>query len=154
MTKPRSITHGSFTIDRTYPDATPARVFDAFARPEAKARWFAGPPGWEKHEASMEFRVGGREVAAGRHGNGMVSRFEAHYYDIVPDERIVYAYEMHIDGNRISVSLATIEMTAKGTGTRLVVTEHGAFLDGYDDSGSRERGTIGLLDQLGKALAL
>jgi hypothetical protein len=39
----------------------------------------------------------------------------------------------------------------KGAGTRLVVTEKGAFLDGYDDAGSRERGTGLLLDRLGVA---
>jgi len=32
------------------------------------------------------------------------------------------------------------------------VTEQGAFLDGYDDAGSREHGTNFLLDALGKSL--
>jgi uncharacterized protein YndB with AHSA1/START domain len=147
-----SITHGTFTIERTFPDATPARVFTAFAKPEAKGRWFAGPPGWEQHEAAMDFRVGGREVMAGKHGNGMVSRFDCHYLDIVPDARIVYSYVMHIDGKKISVSLATVEITAQGSAAHLVITEHGAFLDGYDNAGSRERGTNFLMDQLGKSL--
>ena len=34
----------------------------------------------------------------------------------------------------------------------LEVTEQGAFLDGYDDAGSRERGTGFLLDRLGASL--
>jgi hypothetical protein len=59
---------------------------------------------------------------------------------------------MHLDDRRISVSLTTVEMTPKGKGTRLVFTEHGVFLDGYDDSGSRERGSNFMLDELGKAL--
>jgi hypothetical protein len=50
------------------------------------------------------------------------------------------------------VSLATFELKAAGTGTRLILTEQGAFLDGYDDAGSRERGTAGLLDALGASL--
>jgi hypothetical protein len=33
-----------------------------------------------------------------------------------------------------------------------VVSEQGAFLDGYDDAGSRERGTGFLLDRLGASL--
>jgi len=33
-----------------------------------------------------------------------------------------------------------------------VLTEQGVFLDGYDDAGSRERGTKGLLDQLEASL--
>jgi len=32
------------------------------------------------------------------------------------------------------------------------MTEQGAFLDGYDDAGSRERGTQQLLDALGASL--
>ena len=54
----------------------------------------------------------------------------------------------------ISISLTTVEFKPAGAGTRLVVTEQGAFLDGYDDSGSRERGTRALLDQLESALEL
>jgi len=50
------------------------------------------------------------------------------------------------------VSLATIEVKAAGSGTLLTLTEQGAFLDGYDDSGSRERGTIGIIDKLEAAI--
>jgi len=32
------------------------------------------------------------------------------------------------------------------------VTEQHAFLDGYEDGGSRERGTLGLIDNLEVAL--
>ena len=53
---------------------------------------------------------------------------------------------------RISVSLATVELKREGKGTRLVFTEQGAFLDGFDDSGGRERGTADLLDALGREL--
>ena len=37
-------------------------------------------------------------------------------------------------------------------GPGLMVTELGAFLDGYDDAGSRERGTGELLDALSRSL--
>ena len=55
---------------------------------------------------------------------------------------------MHIDGKPISVSVACIELRAKGDGTQLTITEHGVFLDEYDDAGSREQGTRALLEQL------
>jgi uncharacterized protein YndB with AHSA1/START domain len=71
---------------------------------------------------------------------------------VVPDERIVYAYEMHLDERKISVSLATFELKSAGAGTRLIMTEQGAYLDGYDDAGSRERGSNFLLDALGNSL--
>ncbi|HEX6958499.1 MAG TPA: hypothetical protein VF194_10995 [Ferrovibrio sp.] len=53
---------------------------------------------------------------------------------------------------RISVSLATVEFKPAGSGTEMVFTEQAAFLDGYDDAGSRERGTNWLLDKLGESL--
>jgi uncharacterized protein YndB with AHSA1/START domain len=67
----------------------------------------------------------------------------------VPNQRIIYSYDMHLDKQRISVSLATIELTPVSGGTQLVLTEQGAFLDGYDDAGQRERGTHALIDALG-----
>ena len=148
----RSVTHSTFVLERTY-DAPLARVWAAWSTREAKDRWFGGPiKGWTPLERVFDFRVGGREKAAGRWGNGTVSDFAALYWDIIPEERIVYTYEMHINGTKISVSLATVEFRPEGEGTRLKVTEAGAFLDGYDDAGSREHGTGLLLDHLGASL--
>jgi hypothetical protein len=45
-----------------------------------------------------------------------------------------------------------MQLKPEGGGTRLMVTEQGAFLDGYDDAGSREQGTGFLLDALGASL--
>ncbi len=148
----RSVTHATFVIERTY-EASPARVFAAFADPAAKARWFAGPSDkWTKQVREIDFRVGGRERLSGAWEGGPVSHFEGHYWDIVPDQRIVYSYDMRLDDKRISVSLATVELKPAGSGTRLVFTEQAAFLDGYDDAGSREHGTGALLDALGAEL--
>jgi uncharacterized protein YndB with AHSA1/START domain len=150
----RSTVHATFTLRRTYPHS-PARVFAAFADEQAKAKWFAGPDGYQMLERTFDFRVGGQEVAVGRHGpshGGMVSAFHAVYHDIVQDQRIVYAYRMALDGVPISVSLAVIEIQPDGAGAKLTVTESGVFLDGYDDNGSREAGTGWLMDQLGKSL--
>ena len=60
---------------------------------------------------------------------------------------------MTINGTKISTSLATVEFALDGAGTRLKVTEQGAFLDGYDDAGSREKGTVSLLERLRESLA-
>ena len=153
---PRSITHASFTITRQWKHA-PQRVFEAFAKEGAKAKWFAGPPGWEQHEKVWDFREGGREVLSGRHPDGKVSAFDCVYRDIVKPSatasgRIIYSYVMHINGIKISVSQAAIEIIPETGGTKLVLTEYGDYLDGYDDAGKREHGTNWLIDNLGKSL--
>jgi uncharacterized protein YndB with AHSA1/START domain len=147
-----SATHGTFTIEREL--LHPAeRVYAAWSDPKAKAAWFSGPSGnWTPLEREMDFRVGGRERAKGKWTSGVITDFQAHYLDIVPLRRIVYAYNMHVDDRKISVSLATIELEAAGKGTRMRITEQGAFLDGYDDAGSREHGTGALMDALAKSL--
>jgi hypothetical protein len=40
----------------------------------------------------------------------------------------------------------------EGSGTRLSLIEYGAYLDGYDDAGSREHGTRWLLGKMGESL--
>lgn len=149
----RSVAHGIFTIERSYASVTPQRVFDAFATIEGKNGWFTAPNDrWEVVERTLDFRVGGRERLKGRWQNGLVTEFDATYFDIIPGERIVYTYEMRLDGRKISVSLATFEFKPSGTGARLVMTEQGAFLDGYDDNGSRERGSREIVDKLSACL--
>jgi uncharacterized protein YndB with AHSA1/START domain len=147
----RATQHSTFVIERVYA-AAPARVFKAFADPVAKARWFGGPAEWEKGPQEFDFRIGGHETSSGGPKGGPVHQFEARYYDIVPNERIIYSYDLYLDTTRISVSLTTVELKPAGAGTRLIFTEQGVFLDGYDDAGSREHGSRWLLDKLDEAL--
>jgi uncharacterized protein YndB with AHSA1/START domain len=140
------VEHDTFTIERTY-DASPERVFGVWSDPAAKARWFG--PG-DTHE--LDFRVGGREHLTVRGPDGSTYAFDSRYQDIVRDERIVYAYDMHREQTRISVSLATIEFKPEGEGTRLILTEQGAFLDGQDVPALRVTGTGELLEKLAAEL--
>jgi uncharacterized protein YndB with AHSA1/START domain len=146
----RSTEHVTFVVERTY-DASPTRVFTAWSDPAAKGRWFGdsdNPTG----EYELDFRVGGSELNRGDGPDGQVYTYEARYQDIVPNERIVYTYEMHRRETRISVSLATVELKPEGDGTRLIYTEQGAFLDGEDKPEYRQQGTGSLLDALGAEL--
>lgn len=139
----RSVQHTTFVIERTY-GASPARVFAAWANPEAKAQWFP-------RADEFDFRVGGREFNRGSH-EGATYTYDAHYQDIVPDQRIVYTYIMDRDETRISISVTTVEFKPAGTGTKLLYTEQGAFLDGEDRPEDREHGTKILLDALDEVL--
>ena len=96
--------------------------------------------------------MGGEEVNRGPGPGGVPVVFRCRYHDIVPDERIVFAYDLELDHRLVSVSLTTIELHADGTGTRLVFTEHGAFFDDLDDPAGREHGTGKLLDAMAAAL--
>jgi uncharacterized protein YndB with AHSA1/START domain len=150
----RSVIHDTFSIERTYP-AGPARVFAAFSSAEAKNAWGdTGDLGEAQGEAGVtefDFQPGGRE----RFGfvyQGTEYRYDARYYDIAPEQRIVYSYEMYADGERTSVSVATIEFTGSGDGgTTLIWTEQGAYLDDIDGPQAprlREGGVAEMLDNL------
>ncbi|MBO9708384.1 MAG: SRPBCC family protein [Caulobacter sp.] len=148
----RSVVHATFAIDRIY-EAKPARVFKAFSDPDIRDRWFVRPHNWPVAEYSYDFRVGGQEKGRFSPNGTMIVLNETTYWDIVPDARIIFAYAMYIDGKRISVSVATVEFKPAPNGTRLIYTEQGAFLDGYDIPAQREEGCRDLYERLAEELA-
>ncbi|GAB3751356.1 hypothetical protein GCM10028864_27250 [Microlunatus parietis] len=93
----RTQTHATFVLEREYPVPV-ERVWTAFADPEIKQQWF-GSDDFVYVERSDDFRVGGLVIDDARHGeDGPLSQFRATYTDIVPNERIVYSYDMWLDG--------------------------------------------------------
>lgn len=147
----RSVTHGTFALEHFYP-APPVRVFDAWADPAVKARWFTGVLEPAAAPMRMDFRVGGTEQTVSRTDDGAVIVYEGLFRDIVPGERIVVANWIDVDGQRISVSQFTAEFRSDSNGTRLVVTEQGAYLDGRDSPDSRAIGIRAQLDALAREL--
>lgn len=147
----RSAQHGTIRLERRYKTA-PARVFAAWAGPKSRAKWDV-PGRWVIAEQSFDFREGGRELK--RFGPKEYPRFVADtlYLDIVPDRRIVFSYSMTSRGTPISVSLTTVEITPDGQGTKLMLTEQVAFLDGNDNAANREEGLASMLDKIGESLA-
>ena len=150
----KSVTHGTFTIQRTYP-VTPHQLFEAWARPDAKDEWFASMQDFLKVKEvySLDFSVGGEEVLEGRLPSGRHFRYSGTHEDIVPDVRIVQSYDVLIDGKRISVSLMTAEFLAAEGGSTLMITEQGTFLDGLDDNDERRLGALTNLDSIEKYFA-
>lgn len=139
--------HTSFRIDRKLP-ALPARVFAAWSRAEAKQAWFSCHDDWRNAGYALDFRVGGSEYNEVRDRDGVAHVFRAHFLDIVPDRRIVYAYELLLGERRISVSLVTVAFQPDAGGTLMSFTEQVVFLDGHADDGERREGTEVGLDRL------
>jgi uncharacterized protein YndB with AHSA1/START domain len=133
-------------------------VFAAFASEEAKNTWGdtgdLEPADGDAGIAEFDFRAGGRK-RFGHKWHGATYRYDARYYDIVPDHRIIYSYEMYADDERISVSVTTIEFAKTSDGTGLTYTEQGAYLDGIDGHEApalRKEGTVEMLDGLTRYL--
>jgi uncharacterized protein YndB with AHSA1/START domain len=147
MMTDHSVKHSTFTLERTYA-ASPAQVFAAWADRETKARWFA------PHDAAyaLDFRVGGAEAAHGRTDDGAEIVAESVYRDIRAGERIVYTTLLYGRGVLATLSVTTVEFLPDGTGTHLVLTEQGTFLDDQEQPEWRQHGTGDWLDALDRAL--
>jgi uncharacterized protein YndB with AHSA1/START domain len=134
--------HATFVIERSYPAPIEA-VWHALSDNDARDQWFS---------AGAAFRVGGHGTEEGQWHGGPRSRFHSTYTDIVDLERIVFTYDMWIDGRHLSTSLTTIALESDGDQTRLTYTEQGVHFDGLDTVEGREEGSRGLLGQLGSYL--
>ena len=150
-TTARSAAHHTFAIERTYPHPV-AAVWHAFADAEAHFAWFDAEDTFEHSERSDDFRVGGQTITDGQWHGGPSSRYVNTYTDIVERERIVGTYDMWVDGTHISTSLTTTTLEPVEGGTRLTFVEQGVYLDGFDDGSTRETGTQGIFDTLGRYL--
>jgi uncharacterized protein YndB with AHSA1/START domain len=146
-----TVAHDTFVIERTY-DVAVAQVFRAWSDPVLKARWFAGSAEALGAGYELDFRVGGREVNRGGPPDGPIYTYVSEFRDIIPEQRIVYTYEMFADDVRISVSVATVVFNGHDATSQLIVTEQGVFLDGHDTVAQREEGTRSLLDSLEASL--
>jgi len=153
----RSVTHSTFVIERSYL-TSPERVFNAFADPAKKRRWYAESKNHDVEEFEMDFRVGGSDRARYRFREGSPFKGVAltnhtTYQDIQPNRRIVIAYTMAMGDKPFSASQATFELLPTDKGTNLIFTEQGAFFEGADGPQMREAGWHHLLEQLAKEFA-
>jgi len=130
-----TVAHETFVIERIY-DVPVAQTFRAWADPLLKARCL---PVLLKSGScyELDFRVGGRETNRGGPPGGPVYTYESEFRDIIPEQRIVYTYEMFADESRISVSVATVLFSGHDATSQLVLTEQGVFLDGHDTVAQR-----------------
>ncbi|MDX2149837.1 MAG: SRPBCC family protein [Bryobacteraceae bacterium] len=148
--------HDTFTIERRFPQS-PNTVFAAFSHPATKRRWFADGHSQIVDEYSLDFRVGGREVARYRMSDatpfpGLPLVSDGVTLDIVPGRRIISAATMTLGDRPISAALATFEFLPDGSGTKLLFTHQAAFFEGSDGPAMRKQGWTAILDQLAQAL--
>lgn len=146
MTEP-SMTHATIVIERIY-DASPARVFEALADPDARMRWGTPSKDAELVYDKTDFRVGGLDVSRCGPRGRLIYRVETRYMDIEPEHRIVSTEVVSEGWNRLSVSLITVELQAVGRSTRLVLTDQIAAFGGKDMVAGSEAGFSAALANL------
>ena len=151
-TSQHSQVHATFVVERSYPQPV-ERVWHALSDNAARDQWFGAGEAFAVREKSHDFRVGGHATEEGQWHGGPQSEFRSTYTDIIDLKRIVFTYDMWIEGQHLSTSLTTIAPKPEGNGTRLSYTEQGVHFDGLDSVEGREEGSAGLLDQLGAYLA-
>jgi uncharacterized protein YndB with AHSA1/START domain len=154
--EPASTIHSTFILERTYP-ATLAEIFAAFTDPAIKRRWFAESPNHTVEAFVTEARSGGSERTAYRfHPGGPLGEAlltsEGIYLDVEPEQRIVIASTMAVNGAPISTAMVTFEFLPTPKGTVVICTHQGAFFENADGPELREAGWRQLLDRLGEVL--
>lgn len=151
-----STIHSTFVVERSYPHST-ERVFSAFADPAKKRRWFAPDEQHSVEKFELDFRIGGKEHLVYRMGPdapiaGVITNCGT-IHDLIMNQRFVASYTMALNDRTFSVAVLTIELLPTATGTNLICTHQGTYLEGADGPEMRKQGWTYLLDSLHKSLA-
>jgi uncharacterized protein YndB with AHSA1/START domain len=151
------VVHGTATHSRVLA-ATPDRVWAAFAELPLRDRWFRIPGEDAAHD--LDFRVGGGEstrAVFAPSGVPELVEWRSHFFDLVEPRRLVFGYELQVDGVRRTVSLVTVELAPEAGGTRIDYTEQYALTaltgDGAQDEAHLRGSLLFLFNRLEAALA-
>lgn len=132
---------GSFTVPLELP-ATPDRIWPLFSELPLRKKWvrMPGPSSSATHD--LDFRVGGGERVTNTFTSGGKSETlenRSTFYDIVPNERIVFSYQAAVADLLRWVALVTVALgRGDDNGTHLDWTEQYSFINvstpgGVDD---------------------
>jgi uncharacterized protein YndB with AHSA1/START domain len=155
MEQPKVI-HSTFTLERSF-NKSPEAVFAALSDPAKLRRWFAGENQNDIQEFTVDFRVGGEEHLRYLLKGGPVAGQQivnlGRFQEILPNERIVTARTMALEGKCFSAAQVTYEMLRTESGTDLILTHQGAFFDMPNGPQMLEEGWRALMDKLAAELA-
>lgn len=149
----KPIHHASFSVERAYKSSR-ARVYKGFTDNASRRRWLIESDGWTIHhiDAPSEVRPGAVESSKfSPPGAEIVLTNDTTFLDVQEDERLIFAYAMTLEGEPLSSSLTTVEFLDDGNGSRIVLTEQGAYA-GDEDVAGRKHGTSLLLEALAKEI--
>ncbi len=129
--------------------ATPGTVYTLWSDSKRKEAWFCwDSDDWTHDRYDADLREGGHERV--RFSNPDIGSFTyaSHIFHMRPSTGLIYGYTMTGDGNPISVSQASVTLTAKDDGTEVIYTEQVVFLDDGDSLKTRVPGCESVLDRL------
>ena len=150
----------SFEMDEAF--ACPVqKLFAAFTDPVTKRAWYADGAHAETHETleyALDPQVGGKEVFRLALNDktpmpGLEIEMVGECVARVDNALLVYASRMSARGQVVSITNEAFEFTADGAGSRLRLTQQGAYLEGSDGPELRRRGHEQLLSDLRRYLA-
>lgn len=126
-----SLAHETITIDRTI-KASPEIVFEAWAKPEARAIW--GVPSEDEALEFIEndFRAGGMDVHMCGQKGDLRFRVETLYHEIQEPLRLLFTERVSTSGNILCASLVAVDLAKAGASTRLILTVQIASLVGAE----------------------
>ncbi len=130
-------------------DSSPDAVFAAFTEPAEIKKWHAPAPDFTVCIAEVDLRLGGRY----RIGMQPPNRAEPHtfygvYREIGPPHRLVYTSNWEPPDRDTGETLVTIEISAKGEFTEIVVTHD--LLPDQQSADDHTRGWTGTLESLAR----
>jgi uncharacterized protein YndB with AHSA1/START domain len=139
--------HATLVFERKI-SAAPKAVFAAFADSAARAQWGTPSDTAVIIYDDADFREGGQDHF--RCGPKATPNIHGvtHYWDIVPDRRVISSETLVVDGRRLCVSLTTLELISDGSKTKLKNTTQLTSFVGEDMVNGYTTGTNASLDGL------
>ena len=101
--------------------ASPARVFEAWTRPEDMRQWSC-PEGLSLADVQVDLREGGAFLLDMVDPEGGHHTAFGEYREISPPHRLVYTWDWKQEDHRVGETLVTVEFNAKADGTEVVMT--------------------------------